>query len=131
MTSLNTEMEMLLWSALLYIGQVLIAAMAADLKNGMAWGLSNRDDIPATSGFIGRAERAYANMAENLLPFACIALLIQGTDSNGAMSALGASIFFYSRVLHAGLYLAGVTVLRSIAYFAGLAGIGLMVYQIL
>ncbi len=47
MTSLNTEMEMLLWSALLYIAQVLIAAVAADIKNGPAWALSNRNNMPA------------------------------------------------------------------------------------
>ena len=131
MTSLNTEMEMLLWSALLYIAQVLVAAMAADIKNGAAWGLSNRDTMPATSDFIGRSQRAYHNMAESLLPFACIALLVQSTGSTGDMSALGASIFFFSRVLHAGLYLAGITVLRSLAYFAGLVGMGMMVYQVM
>jgi uncharacterized MAPEG superfamily protein len=131
MTSLNTEMEMLLWSALLYIVQVLIAAVATDLKNGVAWGLGNRDDIPASSGFVGRSQRAYSNMAENLLPFACIALLVQSTGNTGEMSALGASVFFYSRVLHAGFYLAGITVVRSLAYFGGLAGMGMMVYQVL
>lgn len=131
MTSLNTEMEMLLWCALLYIAQVLVAAVAADLKNGLAWGLSNRTNKPGTSDFIGRSQRAYANMAENLLPFACIALLVQSTGSAGDMSALGATIFFYSRVLYAGFYLAGMTIVRSLAYFGGLVGIGLMVYQLM
>ncbi len=130
MTSLNTEMEMLLWSALLYIVQVLIAAVAADMKNGAAWGLGNRDNMPASSDFIGRSQRAYHNMAESLLPFACIALLLQSTGSTGETSALGATVFFFSRVLYAGFYLAGITVVRSLAYFGGLIGIGMMVYQI-
>jgi len=130
MTSLNTEMEMLLWSALLYIVQVIIAAAAADMKNGPAWGLSNRDNMPSTSDFIGRSQRAYHNMEESLLPFACIALLVQSTGSTGDLSALGATVFFYSRVLHAGFYLAGITGVRSLAYFGGLIGMGMMVYQV-
>jgi len=131
MSSLGTELEMLLWAALLYIAQILIPAMAADLRNGVRWGLGNRAEIPTSSGWEARAERAYHNMTESLLPFACVVMVVQASGLNGEMSALGATVFFFSRLAYAALYLAGVTVLRSISYFAGLIGIGLVVYQIL
>ena len=131
MTPLSIELEMLLWSALLYIAQILIPAAAADLRNGVRWGLGNRDEIPASSGWEARSERAYHNMAESLLPFACVILAVQASGLNGEMSALGATMFFISRVVYASFYIAGITVLRSIAYFGGIIGIGLIVYQIL
>jgi len=131
MTPLSTELEMLLWSALLYVAQILIPAAAADLRNGVSWGLGNRAEIPPSSGWEARAERAYRNMAESLLPFACVVLAVQAGGLSGEMSALGASVFFFSRLAYAPLYIAGVTVLRSIAYFGGIAGIGLVVYQVL
>ncbi len=131
MTPLSIELEMLIWSALLYIAQILIPAAAADLRNGVRWGLSNRDEISPSSGWEARAERAYRNMAENLLPFACVVFAVQVSGLNGEMSALGASLFFFSRFAYAVLYISGVTVLRSIAYFGGIIGIGMVVYQIL
>jgi uncharacterized MAPEG superfamily protein len=69
-------------------------------------------------------------MAENLLPFACLVLIVQTSGHGGEMSALGALVFFYSRVSHAILYVAGVTVLRSLAYGGGLIGMGMMIYQV-
>ncbi len=132
MTNLPIELEMLLWSALLYVVQIMIPAMEADLRNGISWGLSNRDDSPAASvSWPGRAERAYQNMAENLLPFACIVLVVQTSGAGGEWSAIGAMVFLFSRIAHAILYLAGITVLRSLAYFGGLAGMGMMIYQVL
>ncbi len=130
MTSLNIELVMLLWSAILYIVQIAVAAIANDVRNGIAWGLGNRDNVPLSTGWVGRSERAYRNMAESLLPFACLIVIIQASGTGGEWSALGASVFFFSRLAYAALYLAGVTVLRSLAYFGGMAGIGLIIYQI-
>jgi uncharacterized MAPEG superfamily protein len=127
----SMELTMLMWASLLYVVQVLIAALAADMQNGMAWGLGNREEIPAVKGWGGRAQRAYVNMAESLLPFACLVLIAYSLDRTGEMSALGAGIFLASRLAYAVLYIAGVKVLRSLAYFGGLAGIVLIVVQLL
>jgi len=55
MTPLGTELEILLWSTLLYIVQILIPAAAANLRNGVRWGLGNRAEIPPSSGWEARA----------------------------------------------------------------------------
>ncbi len=127
----SMELTMLMWASILYVVQVLIAALAADMQNGLAWGLGNREKIPAVEGWGGRAQRAYVNMAESLLPFACLVLIAYSLDRTGELSALGAEIFLASRLLYAALYIAGVKVLRSLAYFGGLAGIVLIVVQLL
>ena len=131
MTDLSVELTMLLWTSILFIAQILLASVAADIQNGMAWGLSNRDDIPAVAGWGGRAKRAQDNMAENLLPFACLVLIAYSSGRAGELSALGAQIFLVSRLAHAVLYVAGVTVFRSLAYFGGLIGMGMIVAQVL
>ena len=132
MLSIGTELEMLVWSALLYIIQILVPAMEADLRNGVAWGLSNRDSDPSEpAAWAERAQRAHRNMAENLLPFACLIVASQSPGVSGEWSALGAMIFLYSRIAHAILYTAGITILRSLAYFGGLIGMGMIVYQLL
>ncbi len=131
MTDLPMELTMLLWASILYVLQILVAAVVADLQNGVAWGLGNRENIPTVPGWGGRAQRAYVNMAESLLPFACLVLIAHGSDRLGELSILGAQIFLVSRVLYAILYVAGIKILRSLAYFGGLAGMTLIVIQIL
>jgi uncharacterized MAPEG superfamily protein len=131
MTDLPMELAMLLWASILYVAQVLVAATAADINNGIAWGLGNRENIPVLQGWGGRAQRAYVNMAENLLPFACLVLIAYSSGRLGEFSVWGAQIFLVSRLLYAVLYMAGVKILRSLAYFGGLAGIVLIVIQIL
>lgn len=130
MTSLPIELEMLLWSALLYVAQVLLPAMAIDAKEGVAFGLSNREIKPSKSAWVTRAERAFANMAESLLPFTAIVLVAQTSGHTGEISAMGAIVFFYSRLIYAVLYPLGITIFRSLAWTGGIVGMGMLVYQI-
>ncbi len=131
MTELSIELSMLLWATILYVVQIFISAGAADLHHGVAWGLGNREESPAIPGWAGRAERAYKNMTENLLPFACLVLIAVASERLGDLSAMGAQLFVASRVLHGILYIAGIKVLRSLAYGGGLAGMGMIAAQIL
>lgn len=126
----SMELTMLMWASILYVVQILLAALAADMKNGIEWGLGNRENNPTLEGWGGRAQRAYVNMAESLLPFACLVLIAYSLDRTGEWSVLGAEIFLLSRLAHAVLYVAGIKVLRSLAYFGGLAGIILVIVQL-
>ncbi len=130
MYDLSMELTMLMWASILYVVQVMIGALAADIQNGLAWGLGNRENIPAVAGWGGRAQRAYVNMSESLLPFACLILIAHSLDRTGELSALGAQIFLVSRLAHALLYLAGIKVLRSLAYFGGIVGMVLIIVQL-
>ena len=44
---------------------------------------------------------------------------------------LGSELFFYSRVIHAGLYLAGVPMIRPLVWAAGLAGTVMVLLTVL
>ena len=131
MNEVSIELTMLLWASILYVAQILVAALAADVQNGVAWGLGNRSVIPEVPGWGGRAQRAHVNMAESLLPFACLVLIAYSSGRVGELSALGAQLFLLSRLVYAACYIGGVKVLRSLAYFGGLIGMGMIVVQLL
>jgi len=126
----SMELTMLMWASILYVVQIMIGALAADIKNGIAWGLGNREVRPEVEGWGGRAQRAYVNMAESLLPFACLVLIAYSLDRTGEWSVLGAEIFLLSRLAYAVLYIGGVKILRSLAYFGGIAGMVLIIVQL-
>jgi uncharacterized MAPEG superfamily protein len=82
-----------------------------------------RDDLPAPGILVGRAQRATANLQENLpffLTLGLLALILPGTDM--AQATLGAAIFVLARAAYLPLYLAGIPGTRSIAYWVGIAG---------
>lgn len=126
----SLELTMLMWASILYVVQIWIASLVADLQNGVAWGFGNREVTPEVRGWGGRAQRAYKNMGENLLPFACLVLIAFSLGRTGELSVLGAELFLVSRLAFALLYMAGIKYLRTLAYFGGLLGMVLIVVQL-
>ena len=59
--------------------------------------------------------------------FTPVALIIAFAGLSNPLTALGAEIYFYSRVVHAVTYAAGITYIRTIAWVAGIVGLGMMV----
>src|SRR3546814_4126368 len=84
--------------------------------------VGNREDFPASHGWMGRSHRAHLNMVENLVPFAALILAAQASGQADAWTALGAQVFFYSRIVHAVVYTVGVPWLRTLAWFGGVIG---------
>ncbi len=85
--------------------------------------LGNRDGLPERTGVAARGTRAHANLIENLVPYAGVALTAQALGvSNGVTQAAGV-VFLIARLVHAASYLAGVSVVRTVAYYAGVFAI--------
>ena len=71
--------------------------------------------------------KAARNLAENLpvfLGLGLLALLVEG--ANMALAVWGAQVFVLSRILYAGVYIAGVPLVRSVVFTVGLAGLIMM-----
>lgn len=97
---------------------------------GRTWSLGNRDTALQTAPWVGRAVRAHLNHTENLVPFAALVLVaVVSGHANGA-TALGAALFFGSRIAHALLYTAGIVYVRTLAFFVGAAGQVLILIQL-
>lgn len=124
---MTTDLMMLVWSAVLCIALIMPYAGAKSQRLGLATLAGNREGVPPSTGWVGRAERAHANMIENLIPFAIFVLVVAVTGKANLMSALGAQVFFWARVAHAVLYIAGIPWARTLAWVISLVGMGLVV----
>jgi uncharacterized MAPEG superfamily protein len=120
---MTTDLSMLVWTALLSLGMPVTYLVGRITQpGGQAWAFGNRDTPLETPLWVGRAVRAHLNLVENLAPFAILVLVAQVTGRANATTALGATLFFWGRVLHAGTYIAGITYVRTAAFFLGVAG---------
>jgi uncharacterized MAPEG superfamily protein len=63
-----------------------------------------------------RADRTYMNAVETFAPFAAIVILIQLAGKANAMTAFWAMSYFWLRVAHAVVYLAGIPYIRTIIF---------------
>lgn len=125
---MTIELTMLLYSVLLAFAIVLVPATDSILKNGVFPMMGNRDEgLAEPSVWNCRAKRAAVNMAENLLWFAALVLIAHAADVSTPNTVLGAQLFFWGRVVHAVTYIAGIAYVRTLAWAAGIAGMGLIV----
>src|SRR5262249_55198340 len=130
---MTTDLWMLVWSAVLCLTlPVAYGTGRGMVSGGMAWGIGNRDrPLEGVAPWAARAHRAHLNLIENLAPFAILVLVAQLGGKANATTALGATIFFWSRVAHAAVYIAGITVVRTIVFFAGTVGELMILAQLL
>ncbi len=128
---MTPELKYLVWSAVLTFVLVLIAASGAQLQVGLEKLAGNREDLPEMTGWAGRAQRAHRNMLENLILFAILVLVAQAAGVRNGMTLLGAQLFFWGRVAHAVLYVAGIPWARTAAWGVSVIGLILIALQLL
>lgn len=116
----NVEVIMLVWCALLALVLPLTQIFLHIRQFGGATIRGNRDAYPTATGVAGRIARAHANLMESLAPFAIAVIAAQIMHVSTPLTVASAGMFFAARVIHAGSYLLGITVLRSAAFYAGL-----------
>jgi len=88
--------------------------------------MGNRDTTPEASVVAARLDRAKNNMMEALPLFLGLAMLalIKGGDMSAA--ATGGTVFLIARTAYVPIYAAGVPVVRSLVWLAGMAGLLMM-----
>lgn len=128
---MTTDLWMLAWSAVLTLAIPALPVVGIlTAPGGVTWGFGNRDTTIELPAWVSRGRRAHTNAVENLAPFAALVLAAHVSGSANATTALGATIFFASRVAHAGLYMAGVPYLRTAAYAGGILGMAMILVQL-
>src|SRR5262245_31278764 len=91
----------------------------------------NRDNLKPPSVMQARTKRLVDNHREGLILFAPLVLIAALIDVSNPWTVLGARLFFYARVAHAIIYLAGWPTVRVIAWLVGIAGILILFLAIL
>lgn len=120
---MTTELTYLVWSVALTFIIMLIAVMGASSEVGLPKLAGNREEMPRIGGWAGRATRAHLNMLESLVLFAILVLVAQAANIHNASTLLGVQLFFWGRVAHAIIYIAGIPWLRTLAFGVSVAGL--------
>jgi uncharacterized MAPEG superfamily protein len=119
---MGVELTMLVYSTALLLLLVLIQAAAGVLAQGLTPMAGSRDNLPPPKPFQARTKRVVDNHREGLTLFAPLVIVAALIHVSNSWTVLGAELFFYARVVHAGLYLAGVPLIRPLAWAVGLIG---------
>ena len=119
---MTTDLMMLAWSAalcaLLWVPYILARIGAWGLVDTVGYP-DSPPDVPVWSA---RIKKAHANLVENLLPFGVLVLVAHVGGMANEATALGATLFFWSRVAHAIVYTFGIPWLRTVAFFGVFVG---------
>jgi uncharacterized MAPEG superfamily protein len=128
---MKTELAMLVGAVALAFIQVVVAAFGAMRQVGLPILAGNREIIPDILGWAGRAARAHRNLLENLVLFAALVLAAHAAGISNAVTVLGAQLFLWARVAYAVLYIAGIPWARTAAWAASVAGMLMILSQLL
>lgn len=124
---MTTELCMLMWSVVLGLVQVAIAAACSVGQRGLGWAISPRDAVkPPLSGIGGRLDRTRANFLETFPLFAAAVLAAHLLQRHDGMTVLGAQLYFWARLAYVPVYAAGIPYLRTLIWAVSIAGIVLV-----
>lgn len=125
---MTPELTYLVWTVALCFLQMLVAVCGAAGQVGLTTLASNRDDMPAVTGWADRAQRAHRNMLENLVLFAALVFVAVASGRANATTTLGAQVFLLGRVAYALVFIAGVPWLRTAVWTVSVVGL-LMIFS--
>ena len=121
---MGIELQMLLWSAVLGLVQIALAATMSTAQRGVAWNAGARDEVarPLT-GAAGRLERASRNFLETFPFFAVAVLMLAWLDLETEQTALGAQLYFWARLIYVPIYAAGISFVRTAVWTVSVIGL--------
>lgn len=129
---MSIELRMLAWAVVLGLVQLLLAAVTMTAQRGSKWNASARDGTPPPlQGIAGRMERAFHNFLETFAFFAAAVLAVALTQRLDGHTALGAQLYFWSRVVYIPLYAAGIPYVRSAVWTLSMVGIVMVLWPLL
>ena len=128
---MTPELTYLVWSAVLTFVLVLISVSGATLQVGLPTLAGNREGLPEITGWAGRAQRAHRNILESLVLFAILVIVAHVARRTNAVTLLGVQLFFWARVAHAVLYIAGIPWARTAAWVVSAVGLFLIFWQLI
>ncbi len=121
---MTVELQMLVLSTALGLGQIVLSSQAASLKYGYRWAASARDHaMPPLTGAAARLDRALRNFMETFPLFAVAVLVANVTNRHNSMTVWGAQLYFWGRLAYVPLYASGVSLVRSVAWNVATIGI--------
>jgi uncharacterized MAPEG superfamily protein len=117
---MSVEMKYLAFTAMLTAALWIPYVVSQVMTNGFLTPPDYIDPTPRPVPNWGkRAHRAYLNAVETFAPFAALVILIQLAGKATPMTAFWAISFFWLRVAHAVVFLAGFPYIRTLIFVLG------------
>ena len=125
---MTPEFIMLAFTLILALVQTGAAGMARTAELGGKWNAGPRDvESPPPGKVAGRLMRAQANLFETLPIFAAAVIMAHIAGKDGTLTALGAHLYFFGRLIYLPLYAFGVPYIRSLVWLAAAAGLVMVI----
>lgn len=128
---MTPELQYLVWGVALLIAHILVQATFSDLSKGIGWALGPQDSTRDQSAVAGRIQRALRNYLETFPAFIALALILAVTDLGNAISAMGAAIWFWARIVYIPAYVIAIPMVRSVMWFVSIGGLLMMLIPLL
>ena len=127
-----TTVQALVWSGILTFVMLLVAsAFCAKVwaPGGAMVAFGNREGVAPPLDMAGRADRAAKNQLEAMAMFLAVVLAAH-IAGKAPQAAVGATIFFWARLVYWPVYLAGIVYLRTLIWGVSLIGLFLIIKEI-
>ena len=120
----SIEIQMLLWSVVLGLAQLMAATALSARDQGLYYALGIREcAVPPVGLVTERFLRAFRNFKETFVFFAVAVLAVTVLARQNAGSALGAQIYFWARLVYIPVYAAGIAGLRTLVWTVSIVGL--------
>jgi uncharacterized MAPEG superfamily protein len=120
---MTPDLKLLLWTVALTFLEVVVAVLAVNGQVPLTALIGNRDQPIDLTGLAGRAVRAHRNMLESLPLFIALVLIAQVAGKANTATLVGAHLFFWGRLGHWLIYLAGIPWARTVAWAVSVVGL--------
>jgi len=129
---MTPELGYLVWSVALLIIHISIQASGGVLKLGLSYAASPQDEQrQPDSVIVRRINRALHNFLQTYPAFIALALTLAVTQTGTATTALGAALWFWSRIVYVIIYAAGVSWARTAVWALSIIGLLMMLWPLL
>ena len=127
-----TTIQALIWSGILTFAMLVLGLLfrtRAWSPGGIMIAFGNREGVIAPLGLGGRADRAAQNQIEAMAMFLAVVLAAQ-LAGKAPQAALGATVFFWARLIYWPVYAAGIIYMRTAVWFVSIIGLAMIVWAI-
>ena len=128
---MTPEFQALGLSVILGLVQLLLATTLAIKARGHSWAFSTREvAMEPLKGLAGRVDRAFYNFMETFPLFATLVLLANFMGIHNSLTLWGAGLYFWARLAYLPVYMAGISIVRTLIWFTSVAGMVLLLIAI-
>ena len=124
MSDLPIELTLLGVAVVIGLVQLVWTSVAGAGQRDPKWMAGPRDEpVPALTGVAGRLDRAFTNFKETFPLYAAAVVAAVLAGKLGTLALWGSALYVAARALYVPIYAAGIPMIRTLVWIAGMVGI--------